>query len=108
MAEDGLSQYALRASLVAAALASLLILTGVFGDVVAYVCLGVVVTATLLTSPERQRPGGGWWSILGAGAALSVAGAGIAELSDTVGGILAVIGGVLVVTGATVGFPVDE
>jgi len=108
MTDDGLSQYALRVLLISAAFASLLVLTGVFGDLVSYICLGVIVVATLWTSPERRRTGGGWWMILGAGALLSVAGAGIAELTDTVGGILAVIGGALVVIGATVGFPVDD
>lgn len=106
--DDGLSRNALRAPLVGAALAAVLILSGVFEDLVAYVCLGVIVAATLWTSPERRREGGGWWTIMGAGALLSVAGSGIALLSDTIGGILAVIGGALVVIGATVGFPVED
>ncbi|MDQ3571610.1 MAG: hypothetical protein M3383_01970 [Actinomycetota bacterium] len=104
----GLSRFALRAWLIAGVLASVLILTGVFPDLVGYVCLGVIVAATLLTSTERRREGGGWWTILGVGAIVSVAGAASAPLTDTIGGILAVIGGALVVIGATVGFPADE
>ena len=38
----------------------------------------------------------------------SITGAAVAELSETVGGLIAVVGGVLVVVGATVGFPLRE
>ena len=34
------------------------------------------------TEPERSRRGGGWWMLVGAGAALAVAGFAIAELSE--------------------------
>ena len=53
------------------------------------------------------RAAGGGRS-LGAGAALSVAGAGLAELNDTVGGLVAVVGGALVVIAATIGFPAGD
>ena len=105
---EGLSQSALRTALVLASLAAVVILGGLFSDAVRYVCLGVIIVATLVTAGERGRPGGGWWTILGAGAALSAVGAGLSELSETAGGLLAVAGGVLVVVGSVIGFPADE
>lgn len=106
--DAGLSQFSLRLALVAAAVCAVAVLTGVFSDPVRYACLGVVVVATLATVTERRRPGGGWWTLLAAGAVLSVAGAGLAELNDTAGGLVAVIGGALVVIAATIGFPAGE
>ena len=105
---EGLSQSALRTALVLASLAAVVILAGLFSDVVRYACLGVIVLATLVTAGERSRPGGGWWTILGIGTALSAIGAGVSEVSETAGGLLAVAGGVLVVVGSVIGFPADE
>lgn len=105
---EGLSQSALRTALVLASLAAVVILAGLFSDYVRYGCLGVIILATLLTAGERGRQGGGWWTILGIGAALSAIGAAVAELSETAGGLLAVAGGVLVVIGSVIGFPADE
>ncbi len=105
---EGLSQSALRTVLVVASLAAVVILAGLFSDVVGYVALGVIVAATLVTAGERSRKGSGWWTILGAGAALSAIGAALSELAETVGGLIAVIGGVLVVVGSAIGFPADE
>ena len=106
--EGGLSQSALRTALVLASLAAVVILAGLFSDAVRYGCLGVIVLATLVTAGERSRDGGGWWMILGAGAALSAIGAGLSELSETAGGLIAVAGAVLVVIGSVIGFPADE
>ena len=105
---EGLSQSVLRTALVLASLAAVVILAGLFSDAVRYGCLGVIVLATLVTAGERGRQGGGWWAIMGAGAALSAIGAGVSEVSETVGGLVAVAGGVLVVVGSVIGFPVDE
>lgn len=105
---EGLTQPALRTALVLASLAAVVILAGLFSDAVRYGCLGVIVIATVLTAGERSRQGGGWWTILGAGAALSAIGAGLSELSETAGGLVAVAGGVLVVVGSAIGFPADE
>ena len=99
---------ALQLALVAAALAAGAILVSLFGDAVQLVCLGVIVVATILTAPMRGLEGGGWWSLLAVGALASVAGAALAELTETVGGLVAVLGGVLVVVGATIGFPLQE
>ena len=106
--DGGLSQPALRTALVLAALAAVVILAGLFSDAVRYGCLGVVVLATLVTAGERRRDGGGWWTLLGVGAALSAIGAGVSEVSETAGGLVAVAGGVLVVVGSVIGFPADE
>jgi hypothetical protein len=83
------------------------ILAGIFPDAVRYGCVGVIALVTLATGAERRRKGSGWWTLLGAGAGLSIAGAGIAELEDTVGGLIAVLGAALVVIGCVIGFPVD-
>jgi hypothetical protein len=106
--DSGLSQFSLRLALIAAAACSVAVLTGVFSDPVRYACLGVIALATLVTITERRRPGGGWWTMLAAGAVLSAAGAALAELNDTVGGLVAVIGGALVVIAVTIGFPAGE
>jgi hypothetical protein len=106
--DGGLSQFSLRVALVAAAAASVAVLTGLFSDPVGYVCLGVIALATLATVGERRRQGGGWWILLATGAAISIAGAGLAELNDTVGGLFAVVGGALVVIAATIGFPAGD
>jgi hypothetical protein len=105
--EGTLSQFWLRFALVAAAASAVAVLTGLFSDPVRYACLGIVALATLATAAERRRQGGGWWSLLAAGAVLSIAGAGLAELNDTLGGLFAVVGGALVVIAATIGFPAD-
>ena len=105
---QGLSQSALRTALVLASLAAVVILAGLFSDAVRYGCLAVIVIATVVTAGERSRRGGGWWTVLGVGAALSAIGAALSELSETAGGLIAVAGGVLVVVAAAIGFPADE
>lgn len=106
--DDGLSQSALRTALVLASLAAVVILAGLFSEVVRFVCVAVILLAAAVTAGERSRQGGGWWSVLGAGAALSAIGAGIAQLQDSIGGLIAVIGCVLVVIASVIGFPADE
>lgn len=105
---SGASLALLRGALIVAALAALLVLTGMLGDALRYGCLALIALAALLTATERRRPGGTWWNALGAGAALSLAGAGLAEASDAAGGLVIVVGGALVVIAATVGFPVED
>jgi hypothetical protein len=106
--DGSLSQFSLRLFLIAAAAAAVTVLTGLFSDPVRYGCVGVMALAAVATAGERRRAGGGWWTILGAGTLLSAAGAGLAELNDTLGGLVAVVGGALVVIAVTIGFPVDE
>ena len=105
---DDLSQSALRTALVLASLAAVVILVGLFSDVARFVCVGIILAAAAITAGERSREGGGWWTLLGLGAALSAVGAGIAQVQDSVGGLVAVIGCVLVVIGSVIGFPADE
>jgi len=106
--DGSLSQFSLRLALVVAAAASVAVLTGLFSDPVRYACLGVIALATLATVAERRRQGGGWWTLLATGAAISIVGAALSELNDTVGGLFAVVGGALVVIAATIGFPAGD
>jgi hypothetical protein len=99
---------ALQVALLAAAAAALAILVSLFGDPVRIGCLTVIVLAAIVTAPRRHVRGGGWWSLLAAGALASVVGFGLAELTETVGGLVAVVGGVLVVVAAAIGFPLGE
>ena len=108
LADRSYGDRALQAILAAAALAALVILVNLFGDVVKIACLAVIALAVVLTAPLRNEAGGGWWALLAIGALASIAGAGLAQLTETVGGLVAVVGGVLVVVGAVVGFPVRE
>lgn len=103
-----MSERALRALLVVAALAAVAIMVNLFGDPVLIACLAVIGLATVLTAPARNAAGGGWWTLLAAGALASIAGAGLALVAETIGGLVAVVGGVLVVVGAAIGFPVPE
>jgi hypothetical protein len=98
----------LQAALIAAALAALAILVSLFSDPVRIGCLVVIALATIVTAPQRGVNGGGWWTLLAAGAVASIAGAGLAELTETVGGLVAVVGGALVVVAATIGFPLSD
>ncbi len=49
--------------------------------------------------------GSGWWDIMAIGFAISVAGAGLAQVAETPGGIVAVVGAALILVAATIGFP---
>jgi hypothetical protein len=99
----------LQLVLIVTAIAALAVMAGLFSTEVRIGCLAVVVAAVLVTAPERRRPGGGWWILLAAGAALSVAGLVVEEVSEpaeTIAGLIAIAGAALVVVAATVGFPV--
>ncbi len=89
--------------------AAAVVMLGLFPTWARVVALAVVVAGAWLTEPERSRRGGGWWMLIGAGAALAVAGFVIAELSEpaeTAAGVIAIAGSALVLIGAAVGFPV--
>jgi hypothetical protein len=103
-----LDERALQVALLAASVASLVVLVDLFGDVVRIACLAVIGLVTVLCAPARRVRGGGWWSLLAIGAAGAIAGAAIAQAAETVGGLIAAIGGVLVVIAATIGFPLAE
>jgi hypothetical protein len=106
-----LSLRPLQLVLIAAAAAAIVVMAGLFSTGVRLACLGAVVAAAWATEPERHRSGGGWWMLIAAGAALSIAGLAVEELSEaaeTVAGIVAIAGAALVIVGATVGFPLGD
>lgn len=99
----------LQFALIAVAAAALVVMAGLFSTTVRIACLAVVVAGAWWTEPERSRRGGGWWLLVGVGAAVSVIGFAVAELSEaaeTGAGIAAIAGAATVVIGATIGFPV--
>jgi hypothetical protein len=101
----------LQLALIAAVAAAVVVMAGLFSTEVRLACLGVVVAAAWATEPERHRPGGGWWMLIVAGTALSLAGFVVEELSEpaeTAAGIVAIAGAALVIVGATVGFPLGD
>ena len=69
----------------------------------------VVLAGVLaITSGERRRAGSGWWDIMAVGFVISVAGAALAQVAETPGGIVAVVGAALILVAATIGFPPGE
>ena len=102
----GSEALSLRIPLGMAILGSLMILVAIFGTVVAVIGLAMVVLGTVLSAPAA--PARGWWGLLAAGAALSIAGALVSLGAEAIGGLLAVAGGVLALVGASLGFPLGE
>jgi hypothetical protein len=99
------SDTVLRVALVVAGIGALIVVLGIFGAGVRIACLVLIALATVIALPLRPRGGGGWWWILAGGAAVSIAGAIIAQPSPTLGGLIALLGGIAVIIGAAVGFP---
>jgi hypothetical protein len=98
----------LQLTLALTAAAAVVVMAGLLSTGARIGCLCVVVAGAWLTEPERSRRGGGWWLLIGAGAALAVAGFVVAELSEpaeTAAGVVAIAGSALVIIGATIGFP---
>jgi hypothetical protein len=89
----------------------MVILLRLFGTVAAVIGLVAIVAGTVLSAPYApppSEPGRGWWTMLAAGAAISIAGALVAIAAETPGGLLAVLGGVLVAIAVALGFPLSE
>jgi hypothetical protein len=87
------------------------ILLRLFGTVVDVIGLVAIVAGTVLSAPyapDRAAPGRGWWTMLAAGALISIAAAPLALLAETAGGLLAVLGGVLVAIAVALAFPLGE
>jgi hypothetical protein len=105
LAESGGS---LRAALILAAVAAVIVVLDLFSAGVRYACLGLIVAIAALTSYERRRPGSGWWDILVIGAGVSILGALLSGAAEIVGGILALAGGALIIIAAAIGFPPGE
>ncbi len=99
---------ALRAALLAAAAAAVVIMLDLFSAGVRWGCIGVLAAVAVLTSPERQRAGSGWWDIFVVGFGISVLGGLLAGAAPTLGGILALVGGGLVILASAIGFPPGE
>ena len=97
----------LQALLIVTAAGAAIVLSGQFSTAVRAVALAVMLLGVALTYSERFRPGGGWWSLLAAGAVLSLVGLALYGLSDDIAGIVSIAGAGLVLVGATVGFPAE-
>jgi hypothetical protein len=96
----------IQVGLLVAALASLVVMFGLFSAVVRVLLLVVMAGVVVITAPQRAERGGGWWMLLTIGVVGSIASAIIAQVAQTLGGVLAVIFGLLVVIAATIGLPV--
>lgn len=108
MPRGAMSPRLLQASLLIASIGAVVILLGLFGTAVSIAGLVAIALGTVLAAPAARDEGGGWWRLIAVGAALSVAGALLALVSETVGGLVAVLGGVAVITGSAIGFPIGR
>jgi hypothetical protein len=97
----------LQGLLIATAAGAAIVLSGQFSTAVRAAALVAVLAGVALTYSERFRPGGGWWSLLAAGALLSIAGIALYTVSDDVAGLVSIAGAALVLIGATIGFPAE-
>jgi hypothetical protein len=80
----------------------------VFGDAGSLVGLAAIIVGTVLSAPYAPKPAApdrGWWTLLAAGALITLVGAPLALLARTPGGLLAVFGCVLVAIAVALGFP---
>jgi hypothetical protein len=100
-----LGERGIQVALLVAAVASLIVLLGLFSVAARVGCLVVMAGVVVLSAPARAQRGGGWWVVLAVGAGASIGGAVIAQGAQTIGGLIALIGGVLVVIAAAIGFP---
>ena len=95
-------------ALVIAAAGAVVIMVGIFGTEASVAGLVAIGLGTILSAPAGRGPEGGWWSLLGAGSVLSLAGALVALASDGLGGLIALIGAICVLAAAAIGFPLDR
>ena len=81
---------------------------GVLPEPIGFALNLVVLVVAFATAEERNRQGGGWWTILALGAVLALLGEGLSHLADTPGSIVALVGGLMVAAAAAIGFPVAD
>ena len=101
----------LQVALLLAAAGAAVILLRLFGTVAGIAGLVAIVAGTVLSAPYApgsSEPGRGWWTMLAAGAVISVVAALLAQVAETAGGLLAVLGGVLVAIAVALGFPLAD
>ncbi len=75
--------------------------TGAIAGVI-MIAVGAVVGSTF------DRKSHAWWFVFIAGAIMSVTSPGIAQISATLGGLLALIGSTLVLVSVVIAFPVGD
>ena len=98
-----------QGALVLAAGGAIVILLGLLGEAASIAGLVAIIAGTVLAArPAGRGPRGGWWTLLAAGAVLSMAGALLSIATASIGGLLALIGGIAVVAGAAMGYPQQE
>jgi hypothetical protein len=105
------SHWPLQLALLLAGAGALVILLHLFGTAVAVIGLGAIVVGTIVSAPYApppSEPGRGWWTLLAAGALVSVVAAPLALVAETAGGLLGVLGGVMVAIAVALGFPFAE
>ena len=98
----------LRAVLLVAAVAAGIVMLNLFSSGVRWGSVAALAAIAVLTSPERQRAGSGWWDIYVVGLGITVLGGLLAGAAATLGGILALVGGALISVACAIGFPPGE
>jgi hypothetical protein len=101
----------LQLALFLAGAGALVILLHLFGTAVAVIGLAAIVIGTIVSAPYApapSEPGRGWWTLLAAGALVSLVAAPLALVAETAGGLLGVLGGVMVAIAVALGFPFAE
>lgn len=93
----------LRVLLLVAGAGALVIMLGFFGTIGAVVGLLMIAVPTVLAAAVASEEG--WWRLLAVGAALSVLAPLVAQVAETLGGLLALLAGILVLIAVTFGYP---
>jgi hypothetical protein len=99
---------ALRALLIVAIAAAVVIMLDLFSGGVRWGCVAVLAAVAVFTSPERQRAGSGWWDIFAVGLGITILAGLLAGAAATLGGVLALVGGALIIVASAIGFPPGE
>lgn len=98
----------LQALLAIGGIGAALILVGLLGTGVAFVGVGLMALATVLTASEAPEPGAegvNWWALLAGGTALALIGVPLGIPLEAAGGLIAAIGSGLAIVGVVFGMP---